>query len=155
MRLPERPLGPASHERRGDRFCLQRQGPRGVLTGDRGLSGAYNNASLRAGERLIAKLISDGAQAQLITVGKKAGSYFRYRGIEVEANFVGFVDRPTYSDAQEIAVPARLEIAEIAILLQMDFCQPLHIGDTIPARHDEPNWKALIACKRLAVESVG
>ena len=74
-----------------------------VLTGDRGLSGAYNNASLRAGERLIAKLIADGTQAQLITVGKKAGSYFRYRGIEVEANFVGFVDRPTYSDAQEIA----------------------------------------------------
>ncbi len=36
-------------------------------------------------------------------MGKKAGSYFRYRGIEVEANFVGFVDRPTYSDAQEIA----------------------------------------------------
>ena len=31
-----------------------------VVTGDRGLSGPYNNASLRAGERLVAKLQSQG-----------------------------------------------------------------------------------------------
>ncbi|HTT59577.1 MAG TPA: ATP synthase F1 subunit gamma [Acidimicrobiales bacterium] len=74
-----------------------------VLTGDRGLSGPYNNASLRAGERLLTQLTNDGTRAQLITVGKKAGSYFRYRGIDVEAHFAGFVDRPTYSNAQEIA----------------------------------------------------
>ncbi|MGC2169327.1 MAG: ATP synthase F1 subunit gamma [Acidimicrobiales bacterium] len=74
-----------------------------VLTGDRGLSGPYNNASLRAGERLFTKLVSDGTETQLISVGKKAGSYFRYRGIGVEASFSGFVDRPTYSNAQEIA----------------------------------------------------
>ena len=43
-----------------------------VLTGDRGLSGAYNNASLRAGERLVAKASTATApRLQLFTVGQK------------------------------------------------------------------------------------
>jgi F-type H+-transporting ATPase subunit gamma len=76
-----------------------------VITGDRGLSGPYNNASLRAGERLVAKLQSEGTQAQLFVVGKKAAAFFRFRGLEVQQSFAGFVDRPTYADAQEIARP--------------------------------------------------
>ena len=76
-----------------------------VITGDRGLSGPYNNASLRAGERLVAKLQSEGTQAQLFVVGKKASAFFRFRGLDVEQSFAGFVDRPTYADAQEIARP--------------------------------------------------
>ncbi|HEY5103792.1 MAG TPA: ATP synthase F1 subunit gamma [Acidimicrobiales bacterium] len=74
-----------------------------VLTGDRGLSGPYNNASLRAGERLVEKLQSEGTQVRLVTVGKKAAAYFRFRGLDVEESYAGFVDRPTFSDAQDIA----------------------------------------------------
>jgi F-type H+-transporting ATPase subunit gamma len=73
------------------------------LTGDRGLSGPYNNSSLRAGERLVAKLRGEGTEARLFCVGKKAAAYFRYRGLSVEEHFVGFVDRPTFAHAQEIA----------------------------------------------------
>ncbi len=74
-----------------------------VVTGDRGLSGPYNNASLRAGERLVAKLQSQGTRVRLFTVGKKGSAFFRFRGIEVEDSFIGFLDRPGYSDAQTIA----------------------------------------------------
>jgi F-type H+-transporting ATPase subunit gamma len=74
-----------------------------VLTGDRGLSGPYNNASLRAGERLVEKLTSEGTNVRLVVVGKKATAYFRFRGLEVEETFSGFVDRPTFADAQAIA----------------------------------------------------
>jgi F-type H+-transporting ATPase subunit gamma len=74
-----------------------------VLTGDRGLSGPYNNASLRAGERLVAKLQSEGTNVRLVTVGKKSAAYFRYRGLVVEESYAGFVDKPTFSDAQNIA----------------------------------------------------
>jgi len=74
-----------------------------VLTGDRGLSGPYNNASLRAGERLVQKLQSEGTRVRLVTVGKKAAGYFRFRGLDVEESYAGFVDRPTFSDAQDIA----------------------------------------------------
>ncbi|HWD95645.1 MAG TPA: ATP synthase F1 subunit gamma [Acidimicrobiales bacterium] len=74
-----------------------------VVTGDRGLSGPYNNASLRAGERLVAKLQHEGTRVQLYTVGKKGAAFFRFRGIDVEDSFIGFLDRPSYSDAQGIA----------------------------------------------------
>src|ERR1019366_3124370 len=57
-----------------------------VVTGDRGLSGPYNNASLRAGERLVEKLQREGTQVRLYCVGKKAAAFFRYRGLSVEEN---------------------------------------------------------------------
>jgi F-type H+-transporting ATPase subunit gamma len=74
-----------------------------VITGDRGLSGAYNSSALRAGERLIRRLEAEGTKVRLFCVGKKAGSYYRFRGIDVEENFVGFADRPNFSDARFVA----------------------------------------------------
>ena len=38
--------------------------------------------------------------------GKKAISYFRFRGIEVAHSFQGFSDRPTFADAREVAAVA-------------------------------------------------
>jgi F-type H+-transporting ATPase subunit gamma len=74
-----------------------------VITGDRGLSGAYNSAALRAGERLVTKLRNEGTSVRLFTIGKKAGAYFRFRGLDVEQSFTGFVDRPTFGDARLVA----------------------------------------------------
>ena len=74
-----------------------------VIAGDRGLSGAYNSSVLRAGERLVHELQSDGTTVRLFCVGKKAASFYRFRGIDVEQSFVGFVDRPSFSDAREVA----------------------------------------------------
>ena len=74
-----------------------------VITGDRGLSGAYNSASLRAGERLAMKLRSEGTSVRLFCIGKKAAAYYRFRGLEVEQSFVGFADRPSFADARLVA----------------------------------------------------
>lgn len=74
-----------------------------LIAGDRGLSGAYNNQVLRAGERLVGELASAGTRVRLVTVGKKAAPYFRFRGLDVEESFGGFVEQPTYSDAQGLA----------------------------------------------------
>ena len=74
-----------------------------VITGDRGLSGAYNSASLRAGERLAVKLRSEGTSVRLFCIGKKAAAFYRFRGLEVEQSFVGFADRPTFADARLVA----------------------------------------------------
>jgi F-type H+-transporting ATPase subunit gamma len=74
-----------------------------VITGDRGLSGAYNASAMRAGERLVASLRTEGTEARLYAVGKKAGAFYRFRGMPVERSFLGFADRPTFSDAQFIA----------------------------------------------------
>jgi F-type H+-transporting ATPase subunit gamma len=77
-----------------------------VITGDRGLSGAYNSSALRAGERLVRELQAKGTTVRLICVGKKAGSYYRFRGIDVDTSFAGFVDRPTFADARSVASAA-------------------------------------------------
>lgn len=74
-----------------------------VIVGDRGLSGAYNSSALRATERLVAELKSQGTEALVIAVGKKAGPYFRFRGQDLHQAFLGFTDRPEFADAQEVA----------------------------------------------------
>ncbi len=74
-----------------------------AIVGDRGLAGSYNSGVLRATERLISEHGAGDAEVTLWTVGKKAPSYFRYRGIEVQESFVGIADRPEFSDARHIA----------------------------------------------------
>lgn len=74
-----------------------------AIVGDRGLAGAYNSAVLRSTDRLIAELGAKGASTRLFTVGRKAIAYFKFRGVEVEANYQGFADRPEFSDARELA----------------------------------------------------
>ena len=44
-----------------------------------------------------------GRQTRLVTVGKKAASYFRFRGWAIDAHFQGFADQPAYEDARSIA----------------------------------------------------
>jgi F-type H+-transporting ATPase subunit gamma len=74
-----------------------------VLTGDRGLSGSYNSSALRAGERLARKLEGEGTAVRLYSVGKKAGAFYRFRGIDLVEGFVAMSDRPTFEDARRIA----------------------------------------------------
>ena len=74
-----------------------------VITGDRGLSGAYNSSALRAGERLVTSLRAEGAAVRLFVVGKKAAGFFRFRGMSAEESFVGMADRPTFADARHVA----------------------------------------------------
>jgi F-type H+-transporting ATPase subunit gamma len=49
------------------------------------------------------KLRSEGTGVRLFCIGKKAGAYYRFRGLEVEQSFVGFADRPTFADARLVA----------------------------------------------------
>jgi F-type H+-transporting ATPase subunit gamma len=74
-----------------------------AIVGDRGLAGSYNSGVLRTTERLVAEHKANGAEVTVWSVGKKAPSYFRYRGIDVAQSFVGFADRPEFSDARRVA----------------------------------------------------
>jgi F-type H+-transporting ATPase subunit gamma len=74
-----------------------------AIVADRGLCGAYNSSVLRATERLIRELTAEGVQVRLFTAGKKAQSYFRFRGQEIERSFIGFSERPTFADARQVA----------------------------------------------------
>jgi F-type H+-transporting ATPase subunit gamma len=74
-----------------------------AIAGDRGLAGSYNSGVLRMTERRVAEHKANGAEVTVWSVGKKAPGYFRYRGIEVAESFVGFADRPEFSDARHVA----------------------------------------------------
>ena len=86
-----------------------------VVTSDRGLAGAYNSAVIRAAEREIQAARTEGLDYSLFVVGKKALTYFRFRGYKIDHVFLGKTDRPTYEDAREIgqAVGAAFEAGEL------------------------------------------
>jgi F-type H+-transporting ATPase subunit gamma len=74
-----------------------------VLAADRGLCGGYNANVLRTTERLVRAGQDQGISYRLVTSGKKALSYLRFRGYEVEHSFTGFSDRPSFANARDIA----------------------------------------------------
>lgn len=70
-----------------------------VVSGDKGLAGAYNSNLLKFA---TAQIMSQ-EEYTLITVGRKAKDFFTRRGFEVEESFFGFSDKPTYNEARMIA----------------------------------------------------
>src|SRR5687767_9514677 len=74
-----------------------------ALTGDRGLAGAFNAQILRRAFALERQLRGDGKQVRFVAIGKRGRSTLAFRGYEPLGAYVGFTDRPAYSDAQAIA----------------------------------------------------
>jgi F-type H+-transporting ATPase subunit gamma len=74
-----------------------------AIAGDRGLAGGYSSGVIRHVERAMAADRAAGRTTQLHTVGKKAATYFRFRGVHAESSFQGVIDQPSYDDAKEIA----------------------------------------------------
>ncbi len=74
-----------------------------AVVADRGLCGGYNANVLRPTERLVRSGDAAGVEYRLVSVGRKAQSFFRFRHIEVETSFSGFSDRPTFEDARAVA----------------------------------------------------
>jgi F-type H+-transporting ATPase subunit gamma len=76
------------------------------VVADRGLCGGYNTTVFRTTERLLAAQAADHLETRLVTVGKKAVGYFRFRGQAVERSFLGMSERPTFADARDVATAA-------------------------------------------------
>jgi F-type H+-transporting ATPase subunit gamma len=89
-----------------------------VIAADRGLCGAYNSSVLRAAEAEMRDHSHAGRDYSLITVGRKAESYFRFRSYRIDHVFTGFSDSPAYEDARAIAssVARRFEAGELDLV---------------------------------------
>jgi F-type H+-transporting ATPase subunit gamma len=74
-----------------------------LVTGDRGLAGAFNSQIIRAGNRRRAELESDGKEVLWFASGRRGVSSLTFRGYDVIGEYVGFTDRPAYSDARDIS----------------------------------------------------
>jgi F-type H+-transporting ATPase subunit gamma len=73
-----------------------------LITGDRGLAGAFNANVIRDGLRLRDELGGQGVEAAFSAVGRKGVSALTFRKQDVRTSYTGFTDRPGFADAREI-----------------------------------------------------
>jgi len=74
-----------------------------LVTGDRGLAGAFNTNIIREGIRLKREFTEDGADVSFSVVGRRGNSTLTFRGEAITSSYTGFTDRPAFTDAREIS----------------------------------------------------
>src|SRR6476469_4405491 len=74
-----------------------------LVTGDRGLAGAFNSQILRAGMRSAREHEDEGRKLSFYASGRRGVSSLTFRGRDVAGAYTGFTERPQYADAREIA----------------------------------------------------
>jgi F-type H+-transporting ATPase subunit gamma len=73
-----------------------------LVTGDRGLAGAFNTNVIREGVRVRDRVRGEGAETSFSVVGRKGVSALTFRKLDVRTSYVGFTDRPAFANAREI-----------------------------------------------------
>jgi F-type H+-transporting ATPase subunit gamma len=73
-----------------------------LITGDRGMAGAYSSNVLKAGEQLTERLRGEGKEIAPYVAGRKGVAFYRFRRRDVVQEWTGFSDAPTYADAKKI-----------------------------------------------------
>jgi F-type H+-transporting ATPase subunit gamma len=71
-----------------------------LVTGDRGLAGAFNTQIVRAGIRAANEV---EGEVQWFASGRRGVSSLTFRGRTVLGEYTGFTDRPSYANARDIA----------------------------------------------------
>jgi F-type H+-transporting ATPase subunit gamma len=74
-----------------------------LITGDRGLAGSFNTNIVREGVRLRREFESEGAEVGFAVVGRRGNSTMSFRGENVVNSYIGFTDRPAFTNAREIS----------------------------------------------------
>jgi F-type H+-transporting ATPase subunit gamma len=74
-----------------------------LITGDRGLAGAFNSQVIRAGVRIGSELAEERLQSEWYVSGRRGVSSMTFRGYALSGSYAGFSDRPSYADARTVA----------------------------------------------------
>jgi F-type H+-transporting ATPase subunit gamma len=74
-----------------------------LITGDRGLAGAFNSQVIRAAVRIGSELAEERLQSAWYATGRRGVSSMTFRGYELSGSYTGFSDRPSYADARTVA----------------------------------------------------
>jgi F-type H+-transporting ATPase subunit gamma len=127
------------------------------IVSDRGFAGAFNSNIIRLTEHALADFAEQGIEVELITTGKKALGYFRYRGVEPAVALLGHSDSPPYSDARSIAarVMKQYELSEIDAVYVI-FNRFKNIAEQVPETHQLlPIEHAVLEHAEADVEKAG
>jgi F-type H+-transporting ATPase subunit gamma len=73
-----------------------------IMTGDRGLAGAFNSQIMRAAMRSAAEHEREGRSVVFYASGRRGVSSLVFRGREARGAYTGHTDRPSYANAREI-----------------------------------------------------
>ena len=73
------------------------------VTADRGLAGGFNAQVIRRSLAVMREQQGEGREVVWFSTGRKAASTLRFRRMSVAQSWIGFSERPAYSDAQTIA----------------------------------------------------
>ncbi len=74
-----------------------------LVTGDRGLAGAFNSQIVRAAIKLAKEHEEQGRKVVIYAAGRRGVSAMTFRNRTPESAFTGFSDAPKYADAREVA----------------------------------------------------
>jgi F-type H+-transporting ATPase subunit gamma len=76
-----------------------------VITSNRGLAGAFNANLVRTALQKLRELSAGGLAVELHVVGKKGASMLRYQGSAPDRVVTDLSDRPSFEEADRVAVP--------------------------------------------------
>lgn len=74
-----------------------------LITGDRGLAGAYNSNVIREAAEQIRNWEAQGLDVSVVTIGRKGRDWMLRHGPPLRAEFTGLSDRPTSNDVAPVA----------------------------------------------------
>jgi len=103
-----------------------------LVTGDRGLAGAFNSQIVRAGNRRARELRDEGKEVVWYASGRRGVSSLTFRGFDVAGQWQGFTDRPAFENARDIAG----DIASQYIDDQVDRVEMIYNGYVSPLQQD-------------------
>jgi F-type H+-transporting ATPase subunit gamma len=114
-----------------------------LLTSDKGLAGAFNSNLIKAAVKFLAE--KQGAEVQMVLVGRKGRDAFRKRGAQITAEHINLLQKVQFSDAAAIgqAIIERYKNGEIdsVYLLNNNFksvmAQTLSVSRLLPVEMPE------------------
>jgi F-type H+-transporting ATPase subunit gamma len=74
-----------------------------VVSGDRGLCGAYNSNVIRRAEQRAKELKAEGVEYSFVLIGRKSTQYFQRREQPIDATYIGLEQIPTAEEASKVA----------------------------------------------------
>jgi len=72
-----------------------------LVTGDKGLAGAFNANTIKAAQRFIAE--HEGAQVMLELIGRKGRDFFRKREAQIAGEQIGLAAKVNYGEVAKVA----------------------------------------------------
>jgi F-type H+-transporting ATPase subunit gamma len=114
-----------------------------LVTGDKGLAGAFNTNLIKAAQRFVTE--RKGATVRLELIGRKGRDFFRKRDYDITADHVGLAAKARYEDisaiAQKVMEMFKNEEIDAVYLLYNEFksvvSQKLTLSRVLPAELPE------------------